>query len=78
MSQPSYLDATLSAKERAEDLLSRLTIEEKAGQLSQYFYFGTMRRNTNIAEGIDNEIHPTQGKFRTTAHLLGISLTVRF
>lgn len=41
MSQPSYLDATLSAKERADDLLSRLTLEEKAGQLSQYFYFGT-------------------------------------
>lgn len=41
MSQPSYLDVTLSAKERAGDLLSRLTTEEKAGQLSQYFYFGT-------------------------------------
>mgnify|MGYP000884874068 FL=1 len=41
MSQPPYLDTTLSAKERAADLLSRLTVEEKAGQVTQYFYFGT-------------------------------------
>ena len=27
--QPAYLDKTLSPRERAEDLVSRLTIEEK-------------------------------------------------
>ena len=36
-----YLDATTSPEQRADDLLARLTLEEKAGQLSQYFYFGT-------------------------------------
>ena len=36
-----FQDAALSPEERATDLLARLTIEEKAGQLSQYFYFGT-------------------------------------
>ena len=41
MSQPSYLDAALSPRRRADDLLSRLTVAEKAGQLTQYFYFGT-------------------------------------
>ena len=35
-----YLDPTLSAAERADDLLARLTLAEKAGQLTQYFYFG--------------------------------------
>lgn len=36
-----FQDATLSPEQRTADLLARLTLEEKAGQLSQYFYFGT-------------------------------------
>jgi len=41
MSDLPYLDPRLSPAERAEDLLARLTLAEKAGQLTQYFYFGT-------------------------------------
>ncbi|MGO4535178.1 glycoside hydrolase family 3 N-terminal domain-containing protein [Leifsonia sp. 2MCAF36] len=37
----SYRDHTLPIAHRVEDLLSRLSIEEKAGQLTQYFYTGT-------------------------------------
>ena len=33
-----YLDPSLSVAARTDDLLARLTVEEKAGQLSQYFY----------------------------------------
>ncbi|HEX2925880.1 MAG TPA: beta-glucosidase, partial [Ruminiclostridium sp.] len=33
-----YLDSTLSPRERAEDLVGRMTIREKAGQLNQRLY----------------------------------------
>lgn len=40
MAVPPYRDAALPIEERVKDLLSRLTLEEKAGQLTQYFYLG--------------------------------------
>jgi beta-glucosidase len=41
MTQLPYQDATLTPEQRTDDLLARMTLEEKAGQLTQYFYFGT-------------------------------------
>ena len=35
-----YQDPSLPLSDRVEDLLARLSLEEKAGQLTQYFYFG--------------------------------------
>ena len=37
-----YRDASLPVAERVADLLGRMTLEEKAGQLTQYFHFGSM------------------------------------
>jgi beta-glucosidase len=42
MTTEPYRDASLPTEERVADLLSRLTVEEKAGQLTQYFHFGSM------------------------------------
>lgn len=38
---PPFRDPTLPVDDRVADLLSRLTVEEKAGQLTQFFYMGT-------------------------------------
>ncbi|ROQ00954.1 beta-glucosidase [Rathayibacter sp. PhB93] len=40
MTTPLYRDASASFSDRIDDLLGRMTVEEKAGQLTQYFYFG--------------------------------------
>jgi len=37
---PLYRDAHAPVAARVEDLLERMTLEEKAGQLTQYFHFG--------------------------------------
>lgn len=36
--EAGYRDASLAVDDRVEDLLGRLTVAEKAGQLTQYFY----------------------------------------
>ncbi|WP_435113477.1 glycoside hydrolase family 3 N-terminal domain-containing protein [Nocardiopsis synnemataformans] len=40
MTTSPYLDPTLPIEARVHDLLSRMNIEEKIGQLTQYFYLG--------------------------------------
>lgn len=37
---PPYRDPSLPIAQRVDDLLARMTVEEKAGQLTQYFYLG--------------------------------------
>jgi beta-glucosidase len=49
----AFRNADLPIEERVADLLSRLTLQEKAGQLSQYFYFGA-------PESSDADVHPDQ------------------
>ncbi len=57
MSEFPYLDPTLSVSRRVDDLLSRMSLEEKAGQLTQYFYFGFP---PEMAEGIDVDSLPEE------------------
>lgn len=49
-----YQDVTLTPQERAEDLLGRLTVQEKVGQLNQRLY------GFNIYERDGEEFHLTQ------------------
>lgn len=56
MTTPLYRDATASPQDRIADLLSQMTIEEKAGQLTQYFYFGV----PELPEGFDIESLPPE------------------
>ncbi|KAA0120793.1 glycoside hydrolase family 3 N-terminal domain-containing protein [Mycolicibacterium sp. P9-22] len=52
-----FKNPELSVEERVADLLSRLTVEEKAGQLTQYFYTGT---GEPIPEDFDIESLPPE------------------
>jgi beta-glucosidase len=53
---PPYRDPALTPEERVADLLSRMTLEEKAGQLTQYFYFGV----AELPEGFDIDSLPAE------------------
>lgn len=56
MTTPLYRDPSRSIEERVADLLSQLTLEEKAGQLTQYFYLGV----PELPEGFDVESLPPE------------------
>jgi len=61
MTKHPYLDQALPAGQRALDLLARMTIDEKAGQLCQYFYFGDMGP---LPGGLDiDSLPPEQRRF---------------
>lgn len=60
MSAHAYLNPSLPVFERVADLLSRLSLEEKAGQLTQYFYFGSsLPEDADVGELPDAD-EPTQ------------------
>ena len=56
MTIPAYKNPTLSVSERIEDLLGRMTLHEKAGQLNQWFNLGPdqhdMVRKGEIGSGL--------------------------
>ncbi|MBR1519077.1 MAG: glycoside hydrolase family 3 C-terminal domain-containing protein [Prevotella sp.] len=49
--QPKYKDASASIEDRVNDLMSRMTFEEKCMQISQYFT-GTNDNSNNIGEAV--------------------------
>ncbi|MGA1836504.1 glycoside hydrolase family 3 N-terminal domain-containing protein [Herbiconiux sp. 11R-BC] len=60
MYSPRYLDASAPIPDRVQDLLGRLTLEEKAGQLSQFFYFGGLGA---LPDDFDIESLPAEHQF---------------
>lgn len=54
MTDYPYQDASLPTDARVDDLLSRMTVAEKAGQLTQYFCFG------EVPEGLDVDSLPPE------------------
>ncbi|MFG6493679.1 glycoside hydrolase family 3 N-terminal domain-containing protein [Microbacterium sp. P03] len=56
MTESIYRDPTAPVEDRIADLLSLMTVEEKAGQLTQYFYFGGME----LPEGFDIDSLPPE------------------
>lgn len=83
---PQYLDATLSASERVEDLLRRMTLEEKIAQMCQYVGPEHMREAeknlsaeellANNAQGFYPELHSSDVIKLTGAGMIGSFLHV--
>lgn len=51
MADLPFRNPGLTVEERVEDLLGRLSLEEKAGQVTQYFYFGSDQVEAAVAAG---------------------------
>ena len=63
-----YRDPSLSIEQRVEDLLHRLTLEDKAGQLTQYFYMGVAM---NIPADLDlSSVPEEQRLFLQQPHMV--------
>lgn len=67
-----FRDPTLDVERRVEDLLGRMSLEEKAGQLSQYFYFGQPEAS---AANQDNDVNEVEEAI--AAGRVGSALFVR-
>lgn len=50
--RPAYLDPSLPIDRRVDDLMSRMTIDEKVGQLNQLFYFSQFMKPEMMEPGI--------------------------
>ena len=49
----TYLDPAAPIDDRVNDLLARLSVQEKAGQLTQYFYLRSMHPASDGADPAD-------------------------
>lgn len=58
MTDQPYRNPSLPVEQRVADLLARLTTEEKAGQLSQYFYFGAFAGGGEADQNADADALP--------------------
>src|SRR6185295_7990688 len=50
--QPAYLDPSVPIDRRVDDLMSRMTLEEKIGQVNQLFYFKQFMQPGMVEPGI--------------------------
>src|SRR5215204_2688735 len=50
--RPAYFDPSLPMDRRVDDLMSRMTVEEKVGQLNQLFYFTQLMKPEMMEPGI--------------------------
>lgn len=68
-SNPLYLDASASVEDRIEDLMSRMTLEDKAAQMSQYVGLEHMKKALGDLSEEDLDVNDAQGfypGFKTT------------
>ena len=62
---PLYLDSSADIEDRINDLMARMTLEEKVGQMCQYVGLAYLKKQMDSVQDINQEVQDLSGNVQT-------------